>query len=211
MINPDIEQYAEQYSKPESDLLYRLNRETHLKVLHARMLSGHLQGKLLQCISQMIQPENVLEIGTYTGYSALCLAEGLSKNGVIHTIEINGELEEIALKYFKESNAAKQIKLHIGDAVQIIPTLNLAFDIVFIDSDKQQYCRYYELVFEKVKAGGFILAENVLWNEKVLCQPHPNDKDAQGIIEFNNMISRDDRVDNLLLPLRDGIMIIRKK
>jgi caffeoyl-CoA O-methyltransferase len=211
MINPDIESYAEQHSKPASDVLQKLYRETNLKLLHPRMLSGHLQGKLLQFISQMIRPKNILEIGTYTGYSAICLAEGLIENGIIHTIEINQEIEDFARKYFDEASTTNKIKLYIGDALEIIPTIEETFDLVFIDADKENYCKYYELVFEKVKNGGFILADNVLWSGKVLEGPHPNDKDAIGIIAFNNMVQQDYRVDNLLLPLRDGLMIIRKK
>jgi len=210
-MNPDIESYAELYSKPESPVLHKLYRETNLKVLHARMLSGHLQGKLLQFISQMIQPKSILEIGTFTGYSAICLAEGLNEKGIIHTIEIDDELEDYANKYFEEASITNKTKLYIGDALKIIPTIEETFDLVFIDADKENYCNYYDLIFDKVRKGGFLLADNVLWNGKVLEKPHPNDKDALGIIAFNKMIQKDDRVDNLLLPIRDGLMLIRKK
>jgi caffeoyl-CoA O-methyltransferase len=211
MINPDIESYAKLYSKPESTVLQKLYRETNLKVLHARMLSGHLQGKLLQFISQMIQPKSILEIGTFTGYSAICMAEGLIEKGTIHTIEIDNELEDYARKYFEEASTTNKTKLYIGDALKIIPTIDEIFDLVFIDADKENYCNYYNMIFEKVRKGGFILADNVLWSGKVLETPHPNDRDAIGIIAFNNMIQKDERIDNLLLPFRDGLMIIRKK
>jgi caffeoyl-CoA O-methyltransferase len=211
MIHPDIETYAEQHSKAESAVLQKLFRETHLKTLHPRMLAGALQGKLLKLISQMIQAEKILEIGTFTGYSAICLAEGLGKSGIVHTIEINPELEDIAVKYFKEAEMSEKIRLHIGNALEIIPDIDESFDLVFLDADKENYCRYYELVFDKIKKGGFMLADNVLWSGKVLEKPDPNDKDAIGIIAFNEMITKDERVDNLLLPFRDGLMIIRKK
>jgi len=211
MINPDIESYAEEHSKPESVVLQKLYRETNLKLLHPRMLSGHLQGKLLQFISQMIQPKCILEIGTFTGYSAICLAEGLPEKGMIHTIEIDCELEEYSRKYFKEASIEGKVKLYIGDALHIIPTIDETFDLVFLDADKKNYTKYYDLVFNKVKKGGFIIADNVLWSGKVLEKPHPNDRDAIGIIEFNKVVQQDNRVDNLLLPLRDGLMVIRKK
>ncbi len=211
MINPEIENYAEQYSKPASGVLQRLNRETNLKVLHPRMLSGQIQGKLLQFISQMIQPKCILEIGTFTGYSAICLAEGLIENGTIHTIEIDPELEDFSIKYFEEASTSNKTKLHIGNALEIVPTLKETFDLVFIDADKENYCKYYELIFDKVRKGGFIIADNVLWSGKVLEKIHPNDKDTLGIVAFNNMILKDERIDNLLLPFRDGLMIIRKK
>ncbi|OIP02380.1 MAG: methyltransferase [Bacteroidetes bacterium CG2_30_32_10] len=211
MISPDIESYAEQHSKPESIVLQKLYRETHLKVIHPRMLSGQLQGKLLQFMSQMIKPKNILEIGTFTGYSAICLSEGLIENGIIHTIEINYELEDIARKYFEEASTTNKTKLYIGNAIDIIPTLEETFDLVFIDADKENYRKYYDLVFNKVRKGGFIIADNVLWSGKVLEEPHHNDKDTIEIIAFNKMVLQDERVDNLLLPFRDGLMIIRKK
>jgi caffeoyl-CoA O-methyltransferase len=191
--------------------LQKLYRETNLKLLHPRMLSGHIQGKLLQFISQMIRPVNILEIGTYTGYSAICLAEGLIENGTIHTIEINEEIEDFARKYFDEASTTNKTKFYIGDALEIIPTIDETFDLVFIDADKENYCKYYKLVFDKVRKGGYILADNVLWSGKVLEEPQPNDKDAKGIIAFNDLVLQDEKVDNLLLPIRDGLMIIRKK
>jgi len=210
MISPDIESYAEQHSKPATTVLQKLYRETNLKVLHPRMLSGQLQGKLLQFISQMIKPKSILEIGTFTGYSAICLSEGLIENGIIHTIDINYELEDIAKKYFEEASTTNKTKLYMGNALDIIPTIEETFDLVFIDADKENYCNYYNLIFDKVRKGGFILADNVLWSGKVLEVPHHNDKDTLGIIAFNNMVMQDERVDNLLLPFRDGLMLIRK-
>ena len=157
MISNELIEYSEYYTKKEAELLHKLNRETHLKVLRARMLSGHMQGRLLQMISQMLQPKRILEIGTYTGYSAICLASGLQKGGKLHTIDINPELEDMILRYFKEANLLKNIKLHIGDALEIIPKLDETFDLVFIDADKENYIKYYEMVLPKVRKGGFIL------------------------------------------------------
>lgn len=211
MIDSNIENYAEEHTKPASNVLQNLYRETHLKALHPRMLSGKLQGKLLQFISQMIKPKTVLEIGTFTGYSAICMAEGLLENGVLHTIEINNELEEIANLFFEKAALTNKIKFYIGNALDIIPKIDDKFDLVFIDADKKNYCEYYKLVFDKVKKGGFIIADNVLWSGKVLEKPYHNDKDTIGIIAFNELIQKDERVDNLLLPFRDGLMIIRKK
>lgn len=206
----DIESYAEAYSTDETPVLKKLNRETHLKVYYPRMLSGKQQGMLLKLISHMINPGRILEIGTFTGYSAICLAEGLPENGILHTIEINPESEEIILKYFAEAGLQKKIKLHIGDAVDIIPTIEERFDLVFIDADKENYLDYYNLVFDKVKNGGFILADNVLWGGKVLNETTSSDPETTGIKRFNEFIKNDNRVEKLLLPLRDGIMIIRK-
>ena len=210
MISNELIEYSEYYTKKEAELLHKLNRETHLKVLRARMLSGHMQGRLLQMISQMLQPKRILEIGTYTGYSAICLASGLQKGGKLHTIDINPELEDMILRYFKEANLLKNIKLHIGDALEIIPKLDETFDLVFIDADKENYIKYYEMVLPKVRKGGFILSDNVLWDGKVLEKPKANDKETRGIIEFNKHILKDNRVDNMILTVRDGIQIIRK-
>lgn len=209
-ITQAIEEYCEAHSKPESPLLYALNRETHLKVLRPRMLSGHLQGKLLTMLSKMIQPKAILEVGTYTGYAALCLAEGLAPEGQLHTIEVDAELEEIIINYFAQSPRATQMHLHIGDALQIIPTLNETWDLVFIDADKEDYIAYYEAVLPHVRRGGIILVDNVLWSGKVLQEVKGNDKDTRALMQFNDYIVQDERVDNFLLPFRDGIMCIEK-
>ncbi|MCK5537871.1 MAG: O-methyltransferase [Bacteroidales bacterium] len=206
-----IDDYINQNSTPEDDVLKELNRETHLKILAPRMLSGNIQGKLLESISKMIQPKTILELGTYTGYSAICMAKGLSPNGVLHTIEINDELESIIRKYIKKVDFESKIKLHIGDALTIIPSMEMEFDLVFIDADKRLYSQYYDLVIDKLKPGGFIIADNVLWGEKVIEAIQQNDLYTKGIVDFNNKIIKDNRVENFILPLRDGISIIRKK
>ena len=206
----DIHDYASLYTSEEPDVLKELNRETHVKMIYPRMLSGHLQGRLLSMISKMIQPIRILEIGTYTGYSAICLSEGLQKNGQIHCIEINPELEEIIQKYVEKSGIRSKFKLHIGDAIHIIPTLKENYDLVFIDADKEQYLQYYHLIFNKVKKGGYIIADNVIWNGKVLLETKKTDKETEGIKNFNEFIKNDKRVENILLPFRDGIMIIKK-
>jgi len=211
MINPELEKYAEEHSSKESDLLYRLNRETHIKVMLPRMLSGAMQGKLLEMISLMIKPKCILEIGTYTGYSAICLAKGLPTDGVLHTIEKNPELESIAKKYFAEAEIEHQVNYHLGNALDIIPQIDEVFDLVFLDADKENYLNYYHLVFDKIHPGGYILADNVFWSGKVLTTPDSHDKEAIGIIEFNEFVQQDERVENVMLPLRDGLSLIRKK
>ena len=205
-----LENYITDHTSPESELLQKLNRETHVKILFPRMMSGHLQGKFLEMISWMIRPERVLEIGTYTGYSAICLASGLSENGLIHTIEVNQELEDFIKRYIKKAGLTGKINIHIGNALEIIPRLDETFDLVFIDADKENYLNYYNLVFEKVRKGGFILADNALWNGKVVESNKKPDKETEGIIEFNDFVRNDKRVENVLLPLRDGVMIVRK-
>ncbi len=207
----DIEDYAEKITTPEDEVLHQLARETNMKVLRARMLSGKLQGKLLQLISQMIKPERILEIGTYTGYSAICLARGLRDNGKLHTIDHNPELEDITRKYFRKAGLDNQIILHIGKAIEVLPNLNDSFDLAFIDADKENYVNYYELTIEKLVKGGIIIADNALWSGKVLNKPDKKDTETVGIIEFNNHVANDPRTENLLLPFRDGLMIIRKK
>lgn len=211
MIDPKLEKYAEEHTSQESEVLHRLNRETHLKALMPRMLSGHLQGQFLQMISQMIQPKNILEVGTYTGYSAICLAQGLKVEGVIHTIEKNPEHEDRAKSFFKEAGIEHQVNYHLGDAKEIIPSIEETFDLVFLDADKDNYLNYYHLIFDKLNSGGYILADNVLWSGKVLTTPNSKDKEALGIIAFNDFVQQDDRVENVLLPMRDGLMMIRKK
>jgi caffeoyl-CoA O-methyltransferase len=205
-----LEQYILAHTSPEDDYLLELDRETHLKVLRSRMLSGHLQGQLLSMISCMIRPSAILEIGTFTGYSALCLAAGMVEGGQLHTIEIDDELESMAKKYFQKSGKSNHIFQHIGDARQIIPNLAQSFDLVFIDADKREYCEYYRLVFDKIPVGGFILADNVLWDGKVVDQEAANEEQTRGILEFNDMVQRDVRVKNIILPVRDGIMLVQK-
>jgi predicted O-methyltransferase YrrM len=209
-LNKDILKYVEERTSPESEVLKKLNRETHAKVLMPRMLSGHYQGRLLAMISHMMRPQYILEIGTYTGYSAICLAEGLAENGRVFTIDINEELEEMVKKYILETGKEKKIELITGNALDIIPSLNYVFDLVFIDADKINYIEYYKMVFEKVRSGGIIIADNVLWSGKVLGNGK-TDKDARAIMEFNDFVHQDNRVENVLLPVRDGLMIVRKK
>ena len=206
ILNEDLQRYAEQHTSPESDLLKEINRDTHAHVLMPRMLSGHLQGRVLSMISHLLKPQRILEIGTYTGYSALCLAEGLSPGGKLITIDINEELEKKVREHFAQWQ--DKIEYRIGNALDIIPTLNEIFDLVFIDADKSNYINYFDLVIDKVRPGGFILADNVLWSGKVL-NKNP-DNDTKSIIAFNQKIQHDSRVENVLLPIRDGIMMIRK-
>ena len=211
LLSKTLNDYAERYSTPEPEYLYRLNRETHQKVELPVMLSGHLQGNLLRMFSQMIRPSRILEIGTYTGYSAICMAAGLQEDGLLHTIEINEELQDMAFRYFCEAGLEQKIIQHIGRADEIIPGLEDNFDLVFIDADKQNYERYYEQVFDKVKAGGFILADNVLYDGEVVLPASEQSKNAQTIHAFNERLLNDNRVEIVLLPVRDGIMIARKK
>ena len=210
-IDEKINIYSELHSSPESEILKNLNRETHANVLMPRMLSGHLQGRMLSMISCMIQPLSILEIGTYTGYSALCLAEGLKDNGLIHTIDINDELTPMVRKYVSLAGLDSKFRIYTGNALDIIPTLNGPFDLVFIDADKINYTNYFDLVFDKVNKGGYILADNVLWSGKILDAQDKMDEDTKALSEFNNFVSQDKRVDPLLLPVRDGLMVLRKK
>lgn len=205
-----LEKYILEHISEEEDYLKELDRETNLHILQSRMLSGHLQGKILSMLSCMISPVNILEIGTFTGYSAICLAQGLKEGGALHTIELNDELEEIADKFIRKAGMKDQIVRHIGDALQIITTLDLSFDLVFIDGDKREYCTYYNLVFDKVPVGGYLIADNILWSGKVLETPDPSDDQTIGILEFNTMIKEDSRVEKVILPIRDGMTLIRK-
>ncbi len=210
-LDPAIEQYVNNHISAESEILRSLNRETHQKILQPRMLSGHLQGRFLSMLSNMIKPQRVLEIGTYTGYSALCFAEGLAENGHIDTIDRNEELEPLIQRYIDEAGLSKSITLHIGNALEIIQKLNHSYDIVFIDADKENYVNYYNAIFDKVPIGGYIMADNVLWSGKVLDREEvKNDIDTRGIVDYNEAIQQDDRVENVLFPIRDGIMIARK-
>lgn len=210
-IDPKLNIYAEEHTSSEADLLSKINRETNLEVLQPRMLSGHLQGRVLAMISQMINPSYVVEIGTYTGYSALCLAEGLRQSGKLITIEYNKELEDRILNYFNLSEHASLIDLKIGDAIELLPTLKNGIDLVFIDADKVNYLNYYNLVFDKLKPGGYIVADNVLWSGKVVEEVDDQDEETVALIKFNDFIQKDSRVENVLLPVRDGLMLIRKK
>ena len=209
-LEPQIEEYALAHTAPESDVLQALNRETWQKVLMPRMLSGHLQGRVLSMLSKMIQPKNILEIGTYTGYSALCMAEGLAKGGELHTIDMNEELESMIRRYVAKAGFTDQIHLHIGNALEIIPALNKMWDLVFIDADKENYATYFDLVVDKVRSGGMILADNVLWSGKVLSEPKPKDEETRALKTFNKKVLDDPRVESLLLPVRDGLMVLRK-
>lgn len=204
----DLEKYVEDHTSTEAELLKKITRDTHAKVLMPRMLSGHVQGRFLSMISHFMSPMNILEVGTYTGYSAICLAEGLPPGGKLVTVDVNEELESRVRNYFEEAGFNHKIDYRIGNAAQIIPALDTIFDLVFIDADKENYSKYYDLVFDKVRAGGLILADNVLWSGKVT-KPKP-DKDTRALLEFNQKIMNDPRVENLLMPLRDGIMMIRK-
>lgn len=208
LVDKKLGDYCALWSKEESPLLKEINRQTHLQTLLPNMLSGHLQGMFLSMISKMIAPKCILEIGTFTGYSAICLAEGLSENGILHTIEVNEEMEPMISDIFEKSENKYKIKLHIGDAKTIIPDLNEMFDLVFIDAAKLEYAQYYDLVFPFVKLGGWIVADNVLWSGKVVNEKH--DKDTTAIHGFNEMIKNDSRVENFILPLRDGLNIIQK-
>lgn len=207
----EIENYVAKHTENEPQLLKELNHETWEKVLIPRMLSGHIQGRVLSMLSHMINPKAVLEIGTYTGYSALCFAEGLQQGGKIHTIDINEELETMVTNYIKKANLSDTIINHIGNAIEIIPTLKEEFDLVFIDADKTNYSNYYDLVFDKVKPGGYIIADNVLWSGKVIEAKENIDADTLALIEYSEKIQADNRVQNVLFPIRDGLMIARKK
>ena len=209
-IDPLIEAYALEHTEKESDLLFNLNRQTHLKVLQPRMLSGHLQGRILSFLSSAIKPKNILEIGTYTGYSALCMAEGLSKNGKLVTIDKNIELETMVKKYINDSSYKNQIEFINADAIDVIPTLNLEWDLVFIDADKENYINYFDLVIDQVKKGGWIIADNVLWSGKVLEEPDVKDKETIILQKFNEKVQHDSRVRNVLFPVRDGMMLMIK-
>ncbi|HAK76354.1 MULTISPECIES: O-methyltransferase [Runella] len=209
-LSEAIEGYSQAHTSPESTLLALLNRETHAKVLQPRMLSGHVQGRLLALFSTMMRPRRVLEIGTYTGYSALCLAEGLTEDGLLITIDVNEELEDFTRSFFDKSPYKNKIDYRIANAVELIPTLPDTFDLVFIDADKLNYALYYDLVIDKVRPGGVIIADNVLWSGKVVQTDKKIDKDTQNLLDFNQKVHNDPRVSNLLLPIRDGLMIAYK-
>jgi len=208
-ISQELENYIEQHSEKEPELLAALNKETYQKVLLPRMLSGHFQGRVLSMLSKLIRPMDILEIGTYTGYSALCLCEGMQENGILHTIDIKEELVDFQRKYFDKSPWGKQIVQHLGEAVDIIPTLELKFDLVFIDADKENYINYFEMIVTKMNKGGIILSDNVLWSGKVLEPLHPNDLSTKILLEYNRLLKNDPRVETVLLPIRDGLTVSR--
>ena len=208
-ISEDLEDYIEQHSQNEPELLVQLNRETYQKVLQPRMLSGHFQGRVLSMLSKLIRPTSILEIGTYTGYSALCLCEGLQENGVLHTIDIKEELVDFQRKYFDKSLWGKQIQQHLGEALDIIPTLDSKFDLVFIDADKENYIHYFHLIVPIMNKGGIILSDNVLWSGKVIEEVAENDLTTKILLEYNQLLKNDSRVETVLLPIRDGLTVSR--
>jgi caffeoyl-CoA O-methyltransferase len=208
-ISPQLESYIEQHSENEPELLAALNKETHQKILQPRMLSGHFQGRVLSLLSKLIRPAAILEIGTYTGYSALCLCEGLQDNGILHTIDVNEELADFQRKYFDRSPWGKHIVQHLGDANNIIPILDTKFDLVFIDADKENYINYFNLIVPKMNKGGIILSDNVLWSGKVLEPVKANDKTTKILLEYNKLLKGDQRVETVLLPIRDGLSVSR--
>jgi caffeoyl-CoA O-methyltransferase len=213
-MNPwdeSLDKYILQHTSPEPELLKALSRETHLKVLQPHMISGAVQGQLLKMISLMLRPKYILEIGTFTGYSAICLAEGMVEFGQLHTIDVDEELETIARKYFAIAGLQDKITLHIGNALEIIPALDIRFDLVFIDADKLNYANYFDLVLPKVRQGGMLLIDNVLWKGKILELEKNQDKKTKAIHAFNQKIQADERVENVLIPLRDGLLMVRKK
>ena len=206
-----IDNYVVEYSQQEPKILQELSKETWQKVLNPRMISGAYQGRVLSMLSKLIAPKNILEIGTYTGYSTLCFAEGLAKNGTIFTIDKNEELEDLQQKYFQKSGYNNQIKTFVGNALDIIPTINKKFDLVFIDADKSNYINYFNLVIEKMNSGGIILSDNVLWNGKVIEQLNPKDKDTKVLLAYNKLLNEHERIETVLLPIRDGLTISRVK
>ena len=210
-LSEELENYAAQHTEDEPLLLQELNKRTHLNVLQPRMISGHFQGRFLSLLSKMVQPRTILEIGTYTGYATLCLAEGLHPEGVLHTISIREELTDLQREFIDRSGYGSQIVQHLGKAADIIPSLNTTFDLVFIDADKQNYAHYFDLVIEKMNRGGLILSDNVLWSGKVVEEVKHNDKHTQALMAYNQKIKDDPRVETVLLPIRDGITLSRVK
>lgn len=208
-ISEELENYIEKHSAAEPELLQQLNKETYQKILQPRMLSGHFQGRVLSMLSKIINPKNILELGTYTGYATLCLAEGLKSDGTIDTIDINEELEDIQQKYFSASAFKDQIIQYVGNALDIVPTLNKKFDLVFIDADKENYINYWNLIVPMMNKGGIILSDNVLWSGKVLEDVQKNDKSTPILLEYNKIVNEDPRVETVLLPIRDGLTVSR--
>ncbi len=211
-LDPRLSEYAENHTTPETELQQKLNRDTYANVLIPRMLSGHLQGRVLSMFSKMAQPKTILEIGTYTGYSALCLAEGLAEGGTLITIDKNEELEDMVKQYFADSDHSNQIDFRVGNALEIIPSIGEEIDFVFIDADKENYSNYFDMVIDKMPAGGIIVADNVLWSGKVLDEGQlEKDFETRELDKFNKKIMADERVENVLMPIRDGLMVVRKK
>lgn len=207
----NIDAYILSHIDDEDKVLTELDRETNLNVLGARMISGHLQGQVLSMLSNMIQPKYILELGTFTGYSAICLAKGMQEDGKLITIEIDDELETLAQKYFTKAGISHKVEQYIGSALDIIPKLDESFDLCFLDADKREYVQYYELLIDKMKSGSYIIADNTLWSGKVLEPPKADDHQTKGILEFNTLVKNDSRVEKVILPLRDGMTVIRKK
>ncbi len=210
-ITKELSDYCESNTSPETDILAQLNRETHLKAVSPRMLSGHLQGRFLSFISKLIQPKLIIEIGTYTGYSALCLAEGLAENGKLISIDVNEETSAFAKLFIEKTEYANKIDLVLADAKNYIPTIKESIDLVFIDADKKNYLNYYHLVIDKLNKGGLIIADNVLWSGKITMPESTMDKETIALHQFNQFVQQDNRVENMLLPIRDGLMVVRKK
>ena len=208
-LSDDLELYIEQHSQKEPELLAQLNKETYQKILLPRMLSGHFQGRVLSMLSKLIRPVTILEIGTYTGYSALCLCEGMQEHGILHTIDIKEELVDFQRKYFDKSPWGSQIVQHLGEALDIIPTIDTQFDLVFIDADKENYINYFHLIVPKMNKGGIILSDNVLWSGKVVEEVNPNDVSTTILLEYNTLLNTDARVETVLLPIRDGLTVSR--
>ena len=210
ILDHTLQTYLDEHCEPEPEVLQNINRETYLKVLRPHMLSGHYQGRVLSFLSKMIQPKRILEVGTFTGYATICLAEGLTEDGLIHTIEVNRELEPMLSSHFNSTSVGKKIKQHFGEATAIIPGLDVDnWDLVFIDADKKNNYTYFQLVFDKVRSGGLIIIDNVLWKGKVYGKE--NDADTENIRKLNDLVSTDSRVEKMILPVRDGLLIIRKK
>jgi caffeoyl-CoA O-methyltransferase len=210
-LSDELDHYVTQHSQDEPELLAQLNKETYQKILQPRMLSGHFQGRVLSMLSKIIHPTNILEIGTYTGYATLCLAEGLAENGTIDTLDIEEELFDFQRKYFDRSQWSSQITQHLGDALEIIPTLHKKYDLVFIDADKENYINYFQLIVPMMNKGGIILSDNVLWSGKVLEEVKPNDITTKILLEYNELLKNDSRVETVLLPIRDGLTVSRVK
>ena len=208
-ISQELEDYIEQHSEKEPPLLAALNKETYQKILLPRMLSGHFQGRVLSMLAKLVRPLNILEIGTFTGYSALCLCEGIQENGILHTIDIKEELVDFQRKHFDKSPWGTQIIQHLGAAVDIIPTLEMKFDLVFIDADKENYINYFNIILPKMNRGGIILSDNVLWSGKVLEPLHPKDVSTKILLEYNALLKNDLRIETVLLPIRDGLTVSR--
>jgi caffeoyl-CoA O-methyltransferase len=210
-LSDELDHYVTQHSQDEPELLAQLNKETYQKILQPRMLSGHFQGRVLSMLSKIIHPTNILEVGTYTGYATLCLAEGLAENGTIDTLDIEEELFDFQRKYFDRSLWGKQITQHLGDALEIIPTLNKKYDLVFIDADKENYINYFHMIVPMMNKGGIILSDNVLWSGKVLEEVKPNDIPTKILLEYNELLKNDSRIETVLLPIRDGLTVSRIK